>query len=153
MENINLIRKIAWSFHKTTGYEWDDLFQEAALAYLNAMKTYNPKRGKITTYVWGCITSHLKSYLRRQNKQSSVLDSIEDVNIDTPVFQDNMFESFSPDAQQIAKVVLRTPKKFSPQPACLARGRIMRVMMKRRGWSAIRIWNGMKDLKLAINSV
>ena len=40
MEDINLIRKIAWSFHHTTGHDWDDLFQEGALAYLECLAKY-----------------------------------------------------------------------------------------------------------------
>ena len=51
MKHLNLIRKIAWSFHKTTGLDWDELFQEATLSYLKALKTYDKKRGAITTYV------------------------------------------------------------------------------------------------------
>ena len=40
MEHINLIRKIAWSFSTSTGLEFEDLFQEAALAYCEALKTF-----------------------------------------------------------------------------------------------------------------
>ena len=35
---INLLRKIAWSFHKTTGLEWDNLFSETIQAYYKAME-------------------------------------------------------------------------------------------------------------------
>lgn len=78
MENINLIRKIAWSFHESTGLDWDDLFQEGALAYLEAMKTYDEKKGKITTYVWHCIVSRLKNYLKSEREYNHPLCSIEE---------------------------------------------------------------------------
>jgi len=62
MEHLNLLRKIAWTFHKSTGLDWDELFQEASLSYLKALKTYDPEKGKITTYIWCHVMSDLKDY-------------------------------------------------------------------------------------------
>lgn len=78
MENINLIRKVAWSFHETTGLDWDDLFQEAALAYLEAMKTYDSRKGKVSTYAWNCIVSRLRNYLREEKKWQEPLCDLEE---------------------------------------------------------------------------
>ena len=150
MENILLIRKIAWSFHRSTGSSVDDLFQEASLAYLKALDSYNPSKGAISTYMWYCITSHLKSYLNRERKMNTPLCSIEEVDIDKPISSPLLFESLTKDAQQIAAVVLKSPKKYSIKPPSLALDRIKRVMQY-KGWNKFRISQGMKELKVALS--
>ncbi len=148
MNNIDLIRKIAWSFHHTTSKDWDDLFQEAALAYLESLRTYNPKKGKITTYAWWCITSRLTSYLRKERKHS---DPLQDIGaMDWADDTSDLLDRLSPDAQKIATVVLHSPRKFCYRSRYVARCRLSRVML-RKGWSALRIQQGMKELKIALN--
>jgi len=152
MENINLIRKIVWSFHcSTPGEEWDDLFQEAALAYCKALKSYNSKRGKISGYMWSCITSHLKDYLRKQEKQTDHICSIEDNPINIPINYNSFFESLSKEAQQIAEVVFNDPYKYLSVTPKLARKEIARQMMEEKHWSRQKIWIGIRDLKLAFS--
>ncbi len=93
MENIDLLRKITWSFHKTTGLEWDDLFQEAALAYLEHLEKYDPNKGKITTYMWPIISSHLKNFVKRWNKSYEYLYLSKD-EIDFDTFPSHPTSSF-----------------------------------------------------------
>ncbi len=150
MENINLIRKIAWSFHRTTGLEWDDLFQEAALAYLEALRTYNPEKGRITTYMWWCITSRLKDYLREERKYKQPICSIEDVDVDYPTACTPLFESLSNDAQLITDIIQATPKKFIALTPQLAKRRVIKITI-RKGWSRTRVWRSIQELKLALN--
>ena len=149
MENINLIRKIAWSFHNSTGEEWDDLFQEASLAYCEALETYDPKKGKITTYMWWCITSHLKNYLKLQNKQTEHTCSEEEIVIHPSASFKISFENLSKDAQQMAEMVLNEPGKFlSETPQC-ARKKIAQTAYKEKGWSWNKIRTAVQDLRLA----
>ena len=150
MQNILLIRKIAWSFHRSTGSDIDDLFQEASYAYLKALDSYNPSKGAISTYMWWCITSHLKDYLIKEKKMNSPLCSVEDVDIDKPVSSPPLFELLTKDAQQIAQVVLKAPNKYCIKPPSLALARIKRVM-KYKGWSKFRIQRGVKDLQGALS--
>ena len=78
MKDINLIRKIAWSFHKSTGLDWDDLFQEAALAYLEALQSYDKRKGKLSTHAWHCIVSRLKNYWKKEREWQEPLLDIEE---------------------------------------------------------------------------
>ena len=151
MQNINLIRKIAWSFHKTTGEDWEDLFQEAALAYLEAMRSYDPSRGKISTYMWWCVTSRLKSYLRKESTLTNHLCSIEDTLADVPVYNSLVFESLTNDTQQIARTVLLCPKKFVVSKRSSAYRRLRRVF-RHRGWERDRVARGIKDLEAVFSS-
>lgn len=79
MKDIGLLRELAWSFHKSTGLDWDDLFQEAALAYLEAYKGYDKSKGKVTTYMWHVITSRLIDYVRREKKQMPPWSTLDEV--------------------------------------------------------------------------
>lgn len=79
MKDINLIRKVAWSFHQTTKLDWDDLFQESAIAYLEALQTYNKKKGQLSTYAWHCMVSRLRNYWRTENEYQTPLCDIESI--------------------------------------------------------------------------
>ena len=82
MEHINLIRKIAWSFHNSTGIDWDDLFQEAAYHYLRALKSYDPsKKVSLSTYVWNFVKNELILYIRKEKKNSEPLESIDSIKL------------------------------------------------------------------------
>jgi RNA polymerase sigma factor (sigma-70 family) len=157
MENINLVRKLAWSFHYSTGVDWNDLFQEASLAYYNALETYDPERGKITTHAWYCITNHLKNYLKEQEdykcrKHEGELSSIEDsvLNQHPAQIASDFWESLTEDAKQIAEIILASSKKFVVLPPEQVEERVKNLAeFKLRNWSKYRIQNGIDELKLA----
>ena len=150
MENINLIRKIAWSFHNTTGYDWDDLFQEAALAYCIALKRYNPSRGKLTTYMWRTISNHLQLFITYQNKWNDKTISIEDALISKPTTNPSFLDSLGREARDIVDVILSSPAEFD---ALDPKKALKTVMNKLRGkrWSAKKIEQGVKELKVVLN--
>ena len=165
MENINLIRKIAWSFSTTNPrLEFDDLFQEAALAYCEALNTFDPKKGKISTHMWMRISNHLKDYLKTQEefkckrqqvkshqealKMKRQYFSTEEIDIDRPISFTNFFDSLSEDAQKIASIIMEQPELYdsiSPEEAmdCIA------DILLKKGIRMSHIWCGIRDLRLA----
>lgn len=144
-QNIQLIRKLAWSFHQTTGYDYDDLFQEAALAYCLCLKQWNPDRGKLSTFMWRSITGHLTNYLAKQKKQPVIEGTLEKVN--TSVEIDSLFEMLSNGAMEVARVVLSSPRPFITRPENAAKRIIS--LMSRRGWSKYRSKAVIKELQIA----
>ncbi len=148
MENINLLRKIAWSFHKSTGLNWDDLFSEACWLYCKALNSYNPSKGKLSTYVWWLVSSELKDYVKRYRLEKELCCFFEDSKKDYPVSYSYFFESLSNEAQTIAKLILTTPNKFVVLSSDKIEERIEHIM-RRRGWSEKKIQSGLNDLKLA----
>ena len=147
MENINLLRKLAWSFHKTTGLDWDDLFQEAALAYFEGLQTYDPDRGAISTHIWLIVTSRLRDYLRQEQKYEAGICPLE--GLDMAYIEDtSFFQSLTKDAEEIANLVLASSNKFIGFPYERAMERIYHIM-ERRGWSLERTQRGIEDLQLA----
>lgn len=147
-ENINLIRKLAWSFHNTTGIELDELFAEASLAYCEALESYNPKRGKITTYLWIRISDRLKNYIKQHNEYYSPILSLEDIKVDKPITTNFFFESLSKEALEVAELILEHPYNFISLPKREAKEKAWKTM-KSKGWSWDKIICGFHDLKLA----
>jgi RNA polymerase sigma factor (sigma-70 family) len=148
MENVNLIRKIALSFSLTSGLDFDDLFQEASLAYLEAMRTYDPKRGKITTHLWHCIQNRLISYLREEEKEK--VFSIDDVDVNTIENSHPYFENLTMNAIKIADVILNSPNEF----VCLTKDdaiKKVKKLMWYEGWDLRKIRIGLSDLKVAFS--
>jgi hypothetical protein len=106
MENINLIRKIAWSFHHTTGLDWDDLFQEAALAYLEGFKSYNPNKGALSTHMWIIMSSHLKNYLKKETEWHSMLCDLEEA-FEQQSYSDHFWNTIPEEIQEQTKIILQ----------------------------------------------
>lgn len=149
MENINLIRKLAWSFHHSTRLDYDDLFQEAALAYCEALKTYNPKKGKITTYTYWYITSRLKNYIKEESKMNSCLDPIDDIEImqNTP---ETFWSALSDEAKQIADTIIENANLFSTKKLKTVEKKVVSLMIN-KNWSLEKIHSGFNNLKSAIS--
>jgi len=148
MNHINFIRKIALSYHATTGIDFEELFSEASLAYCEALRKYDPTKGKVTTYTWYCIHSHLNTFLSDQKKmQYAPLETYKEV----PETRASLFDNLSRDALAIANVVLSCSKKYAPMAAEDAKERIVRVL-RHKGWSMQRIQQAMADMQMACQS-
>lgn len=147
MENINLIRKIAWSFHDSTREDWDDLFQEASLAYLEGLEKYNPSRGRISTFMWRHVSNHLMNYLKEEQKHQAC--SLDEISVGSPIKSNGYMESLSEDAQTIARIILLKPCKYSMLKPKAARWEIKR-QLKRRGWSWLKIRTAIWRLKIGL---
>lgn len=154
MQNLNLIKKIAWSFHNTTGMEWDDLFQEAALAYHEALENYDPghpRQAKLITYTWHCIESRLKNFVKEQNKWNDRTCSIENVDPNMAIPSNGHLEKLSKEAREIVRVIFSDPCKYSTVSPRLAKKEIARQMIEENHWSWHRVLVGIRDLKLAFS--
>ena len=158
MDNIDLIRKIAWSFHYTTGLDWDDLFQEAALACYEAMDSYDPNRGKLSTHLWHRMTRRLQTYLQKQDhyrihkdwrSNTAGICHLEDIKIDKAAEETELWwEGLSNEAFEIAKMILASPKPYLKRNKLKAVRRIKHVM-KNNGWDWRKTRQGLEDLGMA----
>jgi len=150
MKELNLIRKIAWSFHRTTRIEWDDLFSKAIQSYYDALKRYDPTKSKLTTYINMYITLDLINYLKRQKKINDPLSTLEDTEVmEYPFNNDNsFFEGLSNDANIISNIIIEHPDEFIHLNSTEARILIIKIM-KEQGWDKKRIKAGVKEIKKA----
>lgn len=162
MKDINLLRKIAWKFHQSTGLDWDDLFQEAYLAYRYAMDHYDSdKKVKLSVFIWIHVTNQLKTYHQEELNFTYPLrmayskERYANVNLSAWVpseekYYDHHFEleELSEDAQRIADIVLSTAKKFLHLSFPEVQKRLENILL-RQGWSKERVLIGIQDLKRA----
>ena len=108
MENRNLIRHIAFMFAKKSGLEIKDLMQEAELAYFEAMRTYDPSKARISTYVWNCVSNRLTTYWKEVS--IPVAEDITGVEVETKT--EFTMDSLVPEAQEIVKILLSKADEF-----------------------------------------
>ena len=149
MNEINLLRRIARNFSKTSHLDYEDLFSEACWIYCKALKTYDPSRGKITTYVWWMVTSELKTYINLQAKHLFPLQPLETAKQkEVPV--SSFFDSLTTEAFIIAKIILASPTPFITRTPEDAEERIQEIMSK-RGWGIEKIVSGIANLKYVCN--
>lgn len=152
IKNVNLIRKIAWSFHKTTGIEWEELFAEALLQYVELLKNNNLEentdKGKISTFIWTSICNRLKNYIKRYGRVNQPLKYSEnmDENCYEPVTP--FWEHLTPGANLVANFVLKNPERFICLSPEKAKQQIQNELTG-MGWSREKIDAGILDLSEA----
>lgn len=155
MENINLIRKIAWSFHRTTGLPFEDLFSEASLGYCEAVRTYNEKKTTISTWAWRNMQAKIIDYCKKEYswKKRFLLDeNIQEYNIfeETDNLNENRFAGLSYDCMEVVSISLDNLKTNVEQPTSYILWKT-RDTLRNRGWTYSRIWKTLRELKQVKN--
>ena len=152
IENINLIRKIAWSFTSTTGIDFEDLFSEAVVSYYEALNDYNASKGKLSVWCWLRMKNNLINYIK-QEMNETIIDIEE--NPPTYVQQPNLFfellGEFDDKANHIIKKILDNPHKYLSNPPKLARG-IIRDELRKEGWKWVDIWDSFRSIKTVLQN-
>lgn len=150
MENLNLIRKIAWSFHHVSGIDWDDLFGEAALAYFEAIESFDPDKGKESTYIWYCIRNHLVNFCKKEARHKNI-PRISDVDWNRISYTPNYEFFMNEDIKWIIRMVLRDQERYLGSRNI--RGLIRSDLRKKRKWKFQRIWDAMRSLNLELKEL
>lgn len=152
MENLNLIRKLAWSFQKTTGIDYEELFSEASLAYCEALNDFDDNRNvKFTTYAYSRIQRHLINFSKYYQRRKML--SFDDIEFETgadfsPFWE--VFETFSSQSQQIITRILQDPHSFLEKPAKYVRGDLKKQLRK-EGWKWQDIYFCFREIKQSCN--
>ena len=156
MENINLIRTIAWSFHRTTGLDYQELFSEACVGYYEAVQAYNKNENcKLTTLAYTIMQNKLKLFCASEQKHR-VTDFPEGYDceyLSSESFEERLQE-WPPDCRYLAEVILSCPAFFTQETPNLKRRKTKPKTVKRRirkylidrGWKGHRIEDTMEDI-------
>lgn len=154
MENLNLINKMAWSFHYTTGIDFEELKSEATLAYLEAKEKYqDAKNTKDTTFAWTYMRNRLINFCRNEQKVQYVGDYTTFINLkSSEITSFELLDSLPTSCKQIADMVLTSKIDYVGMPAKQARGLIVE-QLREIGWSWPKIWKSMEQMKNAINAI
>lgn len=162
-ENLNLIRKIVWSYMKTNpGLDFDDLFSEACIAYLKANASYDPEqKTKKTTFTYQVIVNHLNTLIGRESLReikekeagkifwiSSYVPSPEQELIAKENWQE-FLSGLSPEAQALCKILTTENIELPTEQPKQCRGIIMREL-REKGWKWKDIWSSFKEVKQAL---
>ena len=156
---LNLVRHIAWSFHKTTGIDWEELFGEASLAYCEALQSYQPKKSEESTWIFNCVENKLINFCKVEwrNKNPEGIGRWIETTIPTPNYE--FFEdrfgglNLSEDVKWIIRMILRNPQRYYNVNAFRALGIITRDLRDKKKWQYKRIWAGMTNLRLELNEI
>ena len=158
---LNIVRKVVWSYVRSTGLDFDDfdeLCSEAYLAYLEAAPSYDPARGKKSTFIWNVVRNHINNLLKAKKEipvDKEAIDILigdrDELDPEQVVLAEEswreLFESLSPDAKMICLLVLNHGEVYlNTDKPRQARGIIAREL-KARGWSENKIWATFREIK------
>jgi DNA-directed RNA polymerase specialized sigma24 family protein len=146
-KHVNLLRKLAWSFHATTNLEYIDLFSEACLAYCEALPKVDTTQASEVTWIYQCVKNRLLTYTEREKRKHSYVD-LEYANamISSPSYLFEFTDQFQGDDKTIISIVLEDPRFFAMMTPKEARGKVASAL-KERGWTQRRVWKAIKSFK------
>lgn len=155
MDELNIIRKVVWSYVKNNrGLEFDDIFSEGCLAYLEAAPSYNPMKGQKSTFIWRVVSNRINNILKNMKKQELPIDieiTAETAGPEQILLKQEQWEetlaNFSPEASAVYYMIeqedfpIERPKKV--------RGAIVKKL-RDKGWSHGTIWSTFREIKEAL---
>lgn len=157
---LNLIRKIVWSHvRRNPGLEFDDLFQEACIACLEAEESYDPKRAGRNTYTWHVVHNRLATLIHKETTRH-----LREYSVDRPEPQwsapgpeqfliaqeswQELLHGLSPEGQAICQLTIDIEEELPVEKPKRSRGVVARAL-RGQGWSWAPIWAGFREVKMA----
>jgi len=118
-KHISQVNKLAWSFAKTTGHEFDDLKSEGTIAMLRAIKKFNPDHGcELSTLIHTTCRNAMIQYLKDQGKKFPDMNEEVDVADHRPnghqryEFLESL-SSLGTEAKQVLRIIFESPKEMT----------------------------------------
>lgn len=150
----NFLRKLAWSYNKSSGVDFEELFSEATVGYTVAINTYNEdKKVPLINWIALCVKSKLNNYLYHQKKVPCTFfdEEIEDMipapdTIDPQEDWDSRINKIGPAARQICDIILASQDEYGSMPGRAVRGKLRQVL-REKGWTHKKIWDAYDELK------
>ena len=155
---MGMMQKIAWSFTKTTGLEYDDLLSSAFFAFTECQKWYDPNESRFSTYLHhacqALIIDHCNDAL--QWKEAFVTSEIpirNEIDPERQLLFKETIENLPSEARMICMMIFEAPHEFLMQNTPkLSRGRI-KEKLRELGWSWGKIWSGFRDIKNVLSQI
>ena len=138
-----LLRKIAWTFSKSSRIDFEELLAEANLAYVEALRTHDDSKGKLTTYIWHSVEGKLRNYVSEEAKHHGL--SCDEVELLT--YSEPYYERLTQNAQCVADVVLSSPDEFIHLKKPELRKQVIKTMLA-RDYSFKTIFRGLRELSI-----
>jgi hypothetical protein len=142
---LDLIRQIAWSFHKTTKIEYEELFSEGCLAFCESSRYFKPGKSEASfcTYIRACITRALIDF-SYMYKEATHADPPAFIEVsENPIYE--YYEDFSGDVKELVGLTMEVENGLERTPK-LARGKL-RDQLRSMGWTCSRVWDSFRETK------
>ena len=151
MENIKLIRKIAYSFHATTGLEYEELLGEATVAYYEARKMHEPEKGALSTWTWTYMHNRLLYYLQTQARweRNNYKNPKTDSHWEDSHFLLEFMDELPEDSKLVCEMILDSPREFFGNTQKETMGQV-EARLRELGWAWKNIRGCLKEIKKAL---
>jgi len=159
MPTLKKITGWIYRSHQSCALSYEDLLQEAVVAYLELPQNeFDPERGtQYSTWMIGKIRFHLLNVLTKSREKSwyEVQSDADEWNMienmhayfEEPLFE--LLELLSPLGQEICSIILQEPNKYITAPKN-ARGILYRTL-RQKGWKWEKIWSSFQEIKKVLN--
>lgn len=157
-KDIKLMQKIAWSFHNTTGIQFEELLSEAIIGYYEALQTYSKEHDtKISTHAWVYMRNRLINFCKQEEKHTNLsldCEIVQDALSYLPryVFNNESPLKLSEEKAFLISLVLDNFDTLDVMPPKKARGFIVQELRKHE-WSWPKIWREIKDIKQCLDEI
>ena len=155
---INIVNKMAYSFCKTTGHDFEDLRSEGLVGLLRAINKFDESRGnQMSTLIHVSVKNQMINYIKKHQPVSSV--DFFDIECHHMPGQQRLefldsLNNLGVEAKQMARIIFLAPttilgiaKDSSP---CSVR-KALKQKMKDLGYTRKQIENGINELKSVLN--
>jgi len=160
-DHVNMIRDRAWSFHNTTGLDYDELFSEGLVIFMKAVQAWDGKR-KFSTVFYRILNNEFSTFIRKMDACPEMEADTLPARVPNPrqALQwkeklEHFLTGLSGEARHVAKLVLNGPAEaigiIGTEPPRVVRGAIHRYLVRDRGVSHQKAWAVLKELREAMS--
>lgn len=150
---VNLARSVAWSFHASTGIAFEDLLQEACIAYVIAERDphYDPRKSAMTSFALTCMRNHLSTITVRLQKNPPAIRECPDLPSpaanpeEVAIFNEKLRE-LSAEAKFIIKLIFDSPYEYISLNSRDAQ-RSIKEHMQQQGYTISQVKSGIEAVK------
>jgi len=159
---LKLVYERAWAFHNTTGINFDDLVDEATMAYVEGMCVFDNSYGvKETTFVYKIITNKLIDYCRRMKLEKTIhFDNIAEAaefsfepNFDRVLDKKPILDAFQPHIRELIQIILDNAELFNNESKRNRNRGVLKEILRQKGWEHSKIQLSFMQIKSILRKV
>jgi DNA-directed RNA polymerase specialized sigma subunit len=107
-------------FAEKVQQDYKELFSVGNLAFCKAKQTYDPNKGKFSTWLYAYLDNHMRNFIWKEEvKQNflklnySVYNNIEEQKTTNSTWFTDFLNSVSKEAKEMISVILNTPNEYA----------------------------------------
>lgn len=134
--------------------DWEDVTQEAHLAYWIAKASFRDGKGaKFSAWIWTKVYGRLLDMAEREDRQKAIigLDSHDCMDESSTFSLHAWIAELSPDARNVAEMVLGPIRVLTSSPHSAMKRVAVKRFLRDLGWSKNRIENTIAEIKESLS--